>query len=95
MDQWIIRSQVPQRVVAWDAVQRPDVGGGLVALGCARALKIWSDSPQKCEGQDSGETGTKLGSNLLWFQSTLGPEKSPLCSSMAWPFLVGGVICLV
>ena len=40
-----------------------------------RALKIWSDSLQKCNGHREKVSRTVV--------------------KMAWPFLVGGVICLV
>jgi hypothetical protein len=61
-----------------DAVQRPNVGGGLalLLLGKAneqcQALKIWSDS-----------------------YAEMYRTQRKKNHKMAWPFLVGGVICLV
>jgi len=48
MEQWIIRSQVLKSLRSMDAVQRPNGGGG----SFIRALKIWSDSVQKCNGRN-------------------------------------------
>ena len=40
MVQWIIRSQVPQRVMAWDAVQRLNGSGLLLLVESSVELKI-------------------------------------------------------
>ncbi len=65
-----------------DAVQRPNVGGGVVeavvfVCGCVVSLKQPRDT------------------HKIWSDSLAERQKTTIVEKMAWPFLVGGAICLV